>query len=98
MNNEEKFLQIREKIQRILMNEWDPIGVRDIPEAADEYDSYLGDVYRLVVQSASASKIAEYLRYVEVEQMGMIDAKGAPLLAESVRDSVAASLKALNPK
>lgn len=80
------------------MSDWDPIGVKDIPEAADEYDSYLGDVYRLVVQHAPASKIAEYLRWVEVERMELIDAQGAPLLAESVRNSVARSLQALNPK
>ncbi len=28
-------------IRKILMEEWDPIGVSDIPEAQDEYDSYI---------------------------------------------------------
>ena len=31
-------------IRRLLMEEWDPIGVKGIPEAADEYDSYRGAV------------------------------------------------------
>ena len=28
-------------IRRILMEEWDPLGVDGVPEATDEYDSYL---------------------------------------------------------
>ncbi len=35
------------------MSEWDPIGVKDLPEAADEYDGYLGDVYALIVRDAA---------------------------------------------
>ena len=27
------------------MREWDPIGVAGIPQAADEYDTYVGKVY-----------------------------------------------------
>lgn len=34
---DKSFLQI---VQQILMADWDPIGVKDCPEAADEYDSY----------------------------------------------------------
>jgi len=80
------------------MSEWDPIGVKEIPEASDEYDLYLGDVYALVVGNAGLSKIAEYLRWVEVERMEVVDERGAPLLAEKVRNSVATSLMALQPK
>jgi len=80
------------------MNEWDPIAVKEIPEAADEYDLYLGDIYALVVGNAGLSKIAEYLRWVEVERMGLVDEYGAPLLAEDVRNFVATSLTALQPR
>lgn len=31
------------------MDVWDPIGVKDEPNAQDEYDSYLGGVYELLV-------------------------------------------------
>src|ERR1700683_3813801 len=95
MTDEEKSRHIRAEIRSILMSEWDPIDVKDTPEAADEYDLYLVDVYKLVVQGAPPSKIAAYLRYVEVERMGLVDAHGAPLLADAVRDSVVASLKGL---
>ncbi len=95
MSSREAYRQVWEKIRGVLMNEWDPIGVSDIPEAADEYDSYIGVVYRLIVEGSPASKIAEYLRWVEVERMGLTDHRGAPLLAESVRNSVAESLSGL---
>jgi hypothetical protein len=30
------------ELRGLLMTYWDPIGVNGIPEASDEYDSYLG--------------------------------------------------------
>jgi hypothetical protein len=30
--------EIETKIRPVLMEDWDPIGVSDVPEAADEYD------------------------------------------------------------
>jgi hypothetical protein len=35
----------RARVREILMREWDPIGVAGSPEAADEYDSYVGKVH-----------------------------------------------------
>ena len=42
MAGKEKSREIRQLIRGILMEEWDPIGAANIPEAADEYDSYIG--------------------------------------------------------
>ncbi len=98
MTGKDESRHLRAEIRRVLMNDWDPIGVKDVPEAADEYDMYLSDVCGLIVQGASSSKIAEYLRWVEVERMGLIDAHGNPLLADGLRGSVAASLVMLKSK
>ena len=38
------------------MEEWDPIGVSDTPEAADEYDGYIGGIYELLERGASEAK------------------------------------------
>ena len=57
---------------------------------------YIGDIYRLGNQGASASKIEQYLRWVEVERMELIDERSAPLLAESVRKSATLSLETLH--
>lgn len=37
--------EIQRQIREILMRDWDPIGVHGIPEAADEYDMYIGGIY-----------------------------------------------------
>ncbi|HCD85996.1 MAG TPA: hypothetical protein DEQ45_19615 [Agrobacterium sp.] len=57
-------------IQKILLTEWDPIGVSDIPEAQDEYDTYADAVSGMLAnQAASVEEIAQYLFKVATEQM-----------------------------
>ena len=63
--------KIMENIRKVLLQEWDPIGVKDIPEAQDEYDSYAGGVYRLLASHSSAEQIARHLAQIEDEQMGL---------------------------
>ena len=62
--------RIRSAIRGVLLEVWDPIGVRDAPYAQDEYDGYLGQIYDLLVSNAPDSKIAEYLYWVAHERMG----------------------------
>jgi hypothetical protein len=48
------------------MREWDPVGVRDVPDAQDEYDAYVGKTYVMLVDdNADAEDIEHYLRSVE---------------------------------
>ncbi len=56
-------------IREILMNEWDPIGVSHIPEAQDEYDSYVGDVYRLLITHANRHELFFHLWQIETRCM-----------------------------
>jgi hypothetical protein len=54
------------------MREWDPIGVAGAPEAADEYDSYAGTVYVMMMDHrVSAEELAAYLFDVSTDDMGM---------------------------
>jgi hypothetical protein len=46
----------------------DPIGIDGVPEAADEYDSYIGGVYRLLASKVDADQIA---KHIETESMGL---------------------------
>ena len=62
---------IRVEIRHVPMREWDPIGVREEPNAQDEYDSYIDDVFALIVKRASENEIAKYLLWVETERMGL---------------------------
>ena len=51
---------------------WDPIGVRGIEEAADEYDSYALPVLGMLERGAIDEEVAGYLTSVEVDLMGLI--------------------------
>ena len=59
-----------QEIRRVLLREWDPIGVKDVPEAQDEYDSYVPDVLRLLARRASARAVFDYLWWLETELPG----------------------------
>jgi hypothetical protein len=62
---------LMEEIQKILLKEWDPIGIQDIPEAQDEYDSYVSDVYKLIQSKRTESEVFDYLWGIETEHMGL---------------------------
>jgi hypothetical protein len=66
--------RIRVAIRRVLLDVWDPIGVRDEPYAQDEYDSYLGDVFHLLTTGAADTELKKYLNWVSAERMGLRDA------------------------
>ena len=62
---------IMDAIGELLLQEWDPIGMKDVPEAQDEYDFYVEGVYRVLASGASPQVVAEYLWSLEKEQMGL---------------------------
>ena len=73
MREREKLARAREiqvAIARVLLEDWDPIGIRDVPEAQDEYDDYVGAIYRLLADGASAMAIAQHLCSIERNSMG----------------------------
>ena len=53
------------KVKAILLNEWDPIGVKAIPEAKDEYDDYAATLCRMIAEGKHESDFYEYLFWVE---------------------------------
>jgi len=69
MNKEEKQFLIR--VDEILFYLWDPIGVRDVPEARDEYSSYVNGAAKLAKSSSPPQAIADYLNKIESERMGI---------------------------
>ena len=82
----------------MLMSEWDPIGVGDEPMAADEYDSYIGDVLQLLERKASAKAIYDYLQQVETQRMGLTDLQGRPLVPRERREKAVNALLALTAR
>ncbi|MGH7074457.1 MAG: hypothetical protein ACREFD_09700 [Stellaceae bacterium] len=82
------------KIREVLMREWDPIGVRDFAQAQDEYDSYIGRLYSMLVdERATREAIAAHLFDIAAGWMGL---GRQPRLVERC-DHAAAALVALRP-
>ena len=62
---------LHKKILNILLKEWDPIGIQDVPEAQDEYDAYVVSMYKLLVSHKPEHEIFDYLWWVETQHMGL---------------------------
>jgi hypothetical protein len=62
---------IQDSIREVLMRNWDPIGVSEVPEALDEYDAYISPVYRILVGTRSTDDLVECLRRIEREEIGI---------------------------
>ena len=58
-------------ISRMLMKEWDPIGVADYPGAEDEYDHYVLPLYLALKDQRSLGEVAAQLTAIRTEQMGL---------------------------
>ncbi|MEX3636813.1 hypothetical protein [Paraburkholderia sp. BR14320] len=56
-------------VKKILLNEWDPIGIADFQEADDEYDSYVPYVSRMLREHKTVEELYTYLRWIEVERI-----------------------------
>src|ERR1017187_420732 len=51
--------KIESVIRQILSDDWDPIGLHGWPP--DEYDRYIGQVYRILIGSHSEDELTNYL-------------------------------------
>jgi len=71
VNAQQRAKQIQDQIRSILMRDWDPIGVGEIPEAWDEYDGYIGGIYRLLYSRASVEEVALHLHEIVIGPIGL---------------------------
>jgi hypothetical protein len=69
--NKRAIRRIHDEVRRILWEEWDPIGVRDLGGPDDEYDSYAGVVARYVVEGRDEFAISQLLAQLELNSMGL---------------------------
>ncbi len=58
-------------IRGILLREWDPIGVADVPEAQDEYDGYVHEIHGMLVRHEPRPRLVDHLWWLETEHMGL---------------------------
>jgi hypothetical protein len=60
---------IEAEIARILLDQWDPLGVRGQPDALERYASYAQHAYALLVRGASDVQIARRLHMAERDEL-----------------------------
>jgi hypothetical protein len=63
--------RIRVLIRHVLLEVWDPIGIKDEPNAQNEYDGYIGKLYDLLVTHADDSQFVDYLHWAVHDRMGL---------------------------
>ena len=63
--------ELYRRVDEILFYLWDPIGICDIPMARDEYQSYLPQVFKLLINDSKDHEVSAYLIKVESGSMGM---------------------------
>lgn len=83
---------IREEIRRVLLQIWDPIGVKHVAQAQDEYDSYIGDIHDLLIAGAANEVIEAHLLGIVTDRMGL------PASVEDMSETVRALRQIALPK
>jgi len=79
--------KLYKEIDEILWNDWDPIGVNDIEDARDEYQSYTDTIFGLKIHGASKEIIARKLLSIETEMMGFWGGEEkCSIVAEKIMD------------
>ena len=78
---------LAQTVRTILLNDWDPIGVAGIHQAADEYDRYVGPIARMIAAGSSIPELAKHLVEIEVGAMGLKGDQGrARIVAAKLRN------------
>lgn len=66
-----KTTTLHQAVHAAVLHEWDPIGIRNIPEAQDEYDAYVPKICELLKLPNSRNDVVSYLGWLATEQMGL---------------------------
>lgn len=57
-------------VREILLHEWDPVGIKNEPNAQDEYDSYIKLILHVVSQN-NINIVATTLINIEIADMNL---------------------------
>ena len=72
MINKQQLRRIQMDIRRVLLDVWDPIGIKEEPTAQDEYDCCVDHLVTLLTRGVSDDEIAEYLWQRGTAHMGLL--------------------------
>lgn len=60
---------IEQAINDLLLQQWDPLGVRDVPGHQRDYDVYAHQVFGLLARGASELQITRFLHGAEGSEL-----------------------------
>lgn len=60
-----------QRVDRILWEDWDPIGINGCSEARNEYRGYAGNIVGMIWNGTTKTEILDYLFWAESERMGL---------------------------
>jgi len=63
--------KLKERVNEILWEVWDPIGINSAGGPEDEYRSYVPHLVKLLEQGADPVKIAQHLHQLATVSMGL---------------------------
>ena len=82
---------LHDKVRGIILKEWDPIGIKDFPEAQNEYDAYISSICDLLTSEKSEHEIFNYLWLIETEHIGLSgDEQHTRLIAKRLAELIIA--------
>ena len=67
---------------------WDPIGVAGVPEARDEYDSYISPTLDLLAEKKSENEISTALLDISTSHMGMAKSRDLKKRAKQAAEAL----------
>ena len=76
-------------IERVLLQQWDPLGVHEQPGPHPEYAPYAHDLFSLLMRGASDIQVERRLRQIERDELQR------PELADRDLSTVVAALRAV---
>lgn len=92
--------ELYRRVDEVLHYVWDPLGVSGVPEARDEYYSYVPNVFSMLIKKVSTKEIVDFLNQTATQTMGLTDtekgrehSKEVAAILENWRDVIHDSLK-----
>lgn len=65
-----KYINLEDKIRFVLIHFWDPIDIKANPNLYDEYDFYIGDLKKMIINNVSIEEFYSFLKNIEINDLG----------------------------
>jgi hypothetical protein len=74
------------RVDEVLHTIWDPIGISEIPEARDEYQSYVPKVAEFLFEQKKKEELEAYLHWLAIQHIGLSDTAEGRIHTKKVVD------------